>query len=104
MQNSDQVTTNDKMKKKNFTSCQLQQLLTTVEARKAFLFDPFYRCVTNNRKPTEWEGVCEAVNAAGSETRTPQAIKKKWSDRKMHVKRRTAAQAGGGRGEVIHAI
>nr|XP_008279744.1 PREDICTED: nuclear apoptosis-inducing factor 1-like [Stegastes partitus] len=72
-----------KGKKRNFTECELETLV-------------------NER--SEWESVCEAVNAVGSEQRTLTEVKKKWSDIKVDVKTRTivqrqsVAKTGGGRG------
>ncbi|KAK0146346.1 Nuclear apoptosis-inducing factor 1 [Merluccius polli] len=64
-----------------------------------------YCCGINmKRKRSEWERVCEAVNAVGSEQRTHTEVKKKWSDLKMEVKRRVSAHrrsvtaTGGGTG------
>ena len=92
-------------KKKNFTEHELEVLLTEIEARRHVLFGTLSSGVSNKRKRTEWECVCVAVNAVGSEKRTHAELKKKWSDVKMEVKRRTAAhrrsvaQTGGGTGE-----
>ncbi|XP_034150731.1 nuclear apoptosis-inducing factor 1-like [Esox lucius] len=55
-------------------------------------------------KKKEWPSLSDAVNAVGSESRTVNELKKKWSDIKVEVKRRTAAhrqsvgRTGGGTG------
>ena len=79
--------------------------MAEVEERQRVLFGSLSSGVSAKQKRLEWEKVCERVNAVGSETRTPAEIKKKWSDLKVEVKRRTAAlrrstgQTGGGPGE-----
>lgn len=92
-------------KKKNFTEDELEALLAEVETRKNILFGTLSSGITSKRKRNEWESVCQAVNAMGSETRTQAEIKKKWSDIKLDVKRRMAAhrqsvvKTGGGTGD-----
>lgn len=58
--------------------------------------------VTNETKRSEWESVCEAVNAAGSEAQITQRVKKKkWlygHEEEDHCPPQNA-QTGGGRGE-----
>ena len=44
-----------------------------------------------NVKRSEWESVCEAVSAVGTEKCTHAELIKKWSDIKVDVKRRAAA-------------
>ncbi len=92
-------------KKKSFTEGELEALLAEVEARKNVLFGMLPSGISNKRKRSEWESVCEAVNAVGSEKHTQAEVKKKWSDIKVDVKRRMAAhrqsvaKTGGGTGE-----
>ncbi|KAL6485665.1 hypothetical protein MHYP_G00050570 [Metynnis hypsauchen] len=93
-------------KKRNFTECEVEALLNEVEARKKCLFGTLSSGITAKRKRSEWDSVCEAVNAVGSEHRTLAEIKKKWSDIKVDVKRRLTAhrqsvtQTGGGVGDI----
>lgn len=49
-------------KKRNFIECELEALLYAVEAQKTILFGTLLTGVTNKRKRTEWESVCESVN------------------------------------------
>ncbi len=97
-------------KKKNFTEGELEALLAEVEAPKNVLFGMLSSGISNKRKRSEWESVCEAVNAVGSEKRTQAEVKKKWSDIKVDIKRRMAAhrqsvaKTGGGTGEEGPAI
>ncbi|XP_061593275.1 nuclear apoptosis-inducing factor 1-like [Cololabis saira] len=92
-------------KKRNFTECEMETLLSEVEARKRVLSGTLSSGITRKRKRSEWDSVCDAVNAVGSEQRTHAELKKKWSDIKVEVKRRTAAhrqsvaKTGGGKGE-----
>ena len=71
---------------------------------KKVLFGTLSTGISSKRKRSEWDSVCEAVNAVGSEERTQPEIKKKWSDVKVDVKRRMAAhrqsvaRTGGGEG------
>ena len=94
-----------KGKKRNFNESELEVLLNEVETRRAVLFGSLSSGINTKKKKFEWECVCEAVNAVGSEQRTPTEIKKKkWSDMKVEVKRRIAAHrrsitaTGGGTG------
>ncbi|KAL6469111.1 hypothetical protein MHYP_G00226350 [Metynnis hypsauchen] len=56
-------------KKRNFTECEVETLLNEVEARKKCLFGTLSSGITAKRKRSEWDSVCEAVNAVGSEHR-----------------------------------
>ena len=57
-----------------------------------FVWQPVqWRECKKTQKRLEWDKVCERVNAVGSGQRIPAEIKKKWSDLKVEVKRRTAA-------------
>ena len=72
--------------------------------RKHMLFGTLSTGINAKQKRSEWECVCEAVNAVGSQQRTHSEIKKKWSDLKVEVKRRVSAHrrsvtaTGGGTG------
>ncbi|XP_061571121.1 nuclear apoptosis-inducing factor 1-like [Cololabis saira] len=91
-------------KKRRFTECELETLLTEVEARKTVLFGSLSSGINTKKTKGEWDLVAVSVNAVGSEHRSPQELKKKWSDIKMEVKRRaaahrrSAAMTGGGAG------
>uniref|UniRef100_A0A8C5AEI9 Myb/SANT-like DNA-binding domain-containing protein n=1 Tax=Gadus morhua TaxID=8049 RepID=A0A8C5AEI9_GADMO len=93
-------------KKRNFTESELEILLHEVEMRKHMLFGTLSTGINAKQKRSEWERVCEAVNAVGSQQRTHSEIKKKWSDLKVEVKRRahrrsvTATGGGTGVGEL----
>ncbi|XP_016341425.1 nuclear apoptosis-inducing factor 1-like isoform X2 [Sinocyclocheilus anshuiensis] len=78
-------------KKRNFTESELEVLLSEVETRKNILFGTLSSGINNKRKKNEWDSLADAVNAVGSENRTVNELKKKWSDIKVEVKRRTAA-------------
>ncbi len=104
----DQITqTSDEKtgRKRNFSECELETLLNEVKACKHFLFGTMSSGINSKHKRSEWESVCEAVNAVGLEQHTPTELKKKWSNIKVEVKRRTAAhrqsvaKTGGGKGE-----
>jgi len=69
----------------------MEVLLSKVEARKNVLFGTLSSGISNKRKRSGWESVCEAVNAVGSEKRTQAEVKKKWSNIKVNVKWRMAA-------------
>ena len=91
-------------KKRNFTESELEILLHEVEMCKHMLFGTLSTGINAKQKRSEWERVCEAVNAVGSQQRTHSEIKKKWSDLKVEVKRRVSAHrrsvtaTGGGTG------
>ena len=97
-------------KKKNFMESEMEVLFFEVEARKNVLFDTLSSGISNKRKRSGWDSVCEAVNAVGSEKRTQAEVKKKWSDFKVDVKRRLAAhhqsvaKTGEGTGEEGHPV
>ena len=61
-----------------------------VKARKNGLFGTLSSGISSKRKRSGWEGMCEAVNAVGSEKRTQAEVKKKWSNINVEVKRRMA--------------
>ena len=94
----------NRVKKRNFTESELEILLHEVEMRKHMLFGTLSTGINAKQKTNEWERVCEAVNAVGSQQRTHSEIKKKWSDLKVEVKRRVSAHrrsvtaTGGGTG------
>jgi len=67
-------------KKKNVTESEMEVILSEVEARKYVLFGTLSTGISNKRKRSGWESVCEAVNAVGSEKRTQAEVKKKRSD------------------------
>ncbi|XP_027132538.1 nuclear apoptosis-inducing factor 1-like [Larimichthys crocea] len=91
-------------KKRNFTESELEVLINEVEMHREILFGTLSTGINAKRKRREWEHVCEAVNAVGSEQRTESELKKKWSDLKVEVKRRVSAHrrsvtaTGGGSG------
>ena len=60
-----------------------------MEPRREILSGPPSAGIHMKRK--EWEHVCEAVHAVGSEQRTHTQVKKKLSDLKVEVKRRVSA-------------
>ena len=66
-------------------------LLSEVEACKNELFGTLSSDISNKRKRSGWERLCEAVNAVGLEKSTQAEVKKKWSDIKVNVKWRLAA-------------
>ncbi|XP_039630071.1 nuclear apoptosis-inducing factor 1-like [Polypterus senegalus] len=80
-----------KKKKKNFSDCEMEVLLSEIEARKNVLFSNLGSGISNKRKVMEWHSVADAVKSAGAEDRTVSELKKKWSDIKVAVKRRVAA-------------
>ena len=45
----------------------MEVLLSEVEVRKNVLFDTLSSGISNKRKGSGWESVCNAVNAVGSE-------------------------------------
>lgn len=93
-----------KAKKRNFTDCEMEVLLSEVEGRKKVLFGGLSAGISNKRNILEWEQVTEAVNAVTSVPRTVQETKKKRSDLKVVVKKRICAHrrsvvtTGGGQG------
>ncbi|KAK0152986.1 t-SNARE domain-containing protein 1 [Merluccius polli] len=78
----------NKGKKRNVTESELEIVVNDVEPRREILFGTLSAGINMKRKRNEWERVCEAVNAVGSEQRTHIQVKKKWSDLKVEVKRR----------------
>ena len=55
------------VKKRNFTDCEIEVLITEVEARKFVLFGGLSSGINNLKKSAEWQTVTRAVNAVGSE-------------------------------------
>ncbi|XP_037402214.1 myb-related transcription factor, partner of profilin-like [Pygocentrus nattereri] len=92
-----------KTKKRKFGECEVEVLVSEVEARKNVLFGSLSSGVTNKRKFVEWQHVAAAVNSVSSTSRTVAEVKKKWSDLKVDAKKRislhrkSASATGGGK-------
>lgn len=56
-----------KGKKRNFTESELETLVSEVEMHKKILFGTVLTGINLKRKISEWESVCEAVNAMALE-------------------------------------
>ncbi|KAK0146661.1 t-SNARE domain-containing protein 1 [Merluccius polli] len=80
----------NKVKKRNFTESELEIVVNEVETWREILFGTLSAGINMKRTRNEWERVCEAVNAVGSEQRTRTQVKKKWSDLKVEVKPRVS--------------
>lgn len=91
-------------KNNNLMESKLEVLLAEVEVRKNVLYGTLPFGISNKRKRSEWESVCEAINAVGSDKCIQAEVKKKWSDIKVDVKDgcRPKSVAGGGTREVCH--
>ena len=91
-------------KKRNFTQCKVEVLVSEVDTRKKVLFGGLAEGIANAKKAAEWQHVADAVNNVASEGRTVADIKKKWSDIKVEAKKRIAPHSksvcvtGGGKG------
>uniref|UniRef100_A0A8C5FHJ9 Myb/SANT-like DNA-binding domain-containing protein n=1 Tax=Gadus morhua TaxID=8049 RepID=A0A8C5FHJ9_GADMO len=94
----------DKARKKNFSECAVEVLISEVEARNKILFGSLSSGISTKTKKLAWESVAKSVNEVGAESRTVADIKKKWSDIKVDVKkkvsahRRSVGQTGSGAG------
>jgi hypothetical protein len=94
----------DKARKKNFSECEVEVLISEVEARNKILFGSLSSGISTKTKKLAWESVAKSVNEVGAESRTVADIKKKWSDIKVDVKkkvsahRRSVGQTGSGAG------
>ncbi|XP_049329191.1 myb-related transcription factor, partner of profilin-like [Astyanax mexicanus] len=71
-----------KAKKRNFGDCEVEILVSEVEARKDVLFGGI--------KFVEWQHVAAAVNNVSSTSQTIAEVKKKWSDLKVDAKKQIA--------------
>jgi Myb/SANT-like DNA-binding domain len=86
----------------NFTTREVDVLVTEVERRKDVLFGKLSSSVTGEVKRKAWGEVTTSVNEVGSgEVRKEAEVKKKWSDvasqsKKKEAKRRMEMQATGG--------
>lgn len=95
-----------KSKKKNFTSSEIEVLLSEIQKGKSVIFSSVSRGIKGPAKAKEWEKITSAVNAVSPVGRTVPEIKKKWFDMKMASKKRLATArcsmtaTGGGQGEV----
>lgn len=58
-----------------FCSWKLEALLTTVKGHRTVLFGTLFTGVSNKHKRTEWECMCESINAAELEALTTTEIK-----------------------------
>ncbi len=77
-----------KSKKKNFTSSEIEVLLSEIQKRKSVIFSSISSGIKGPAK--EWEKIMRAVNAFSPVGRTITEIKKKWFDMKMASKKRLA--------------
>ena len=94
----------EKGRKKNFSECEVEVLISEVEARNNILFGSLSSGISTKTKKMAWEKVAKSVNDVGAESQTVADIKKKWSDIKVDVKRKVSAhrrsvgQTGSGAG------
>ncbi|KAK0146659.1 t-SNARE domain-containing protein 1 [Merluccius polli] len=94
----------EKGRKKNFSECEVEVLISEVEARNNILFGSLSSGISTKTKKLAWEKVAKSVNDVGAESQTVADIKKKWSDIKVDVKRKVSAhrrsvgQTGSGAG------
>lgn len=91
-------------RKRNFSDCEVEALISEVEAKRTILFGSLSSGISAKTKRIAWENIAKSVNDVGSENRSTADVKKKWSDIKVDVKRRVAAhhtssqKTGGGPG------
>ncbi|CAM4558142.1 unnamed protein product [Leuciscus chuanchicus] len=78
-------------------------LLEEVESKKIQLFSKLKNCVTNADKKKSWAEITQKINAAGyGYERSPEEVRKKWTDfasvtkRRAAARRREAKKTGGG--------
>ena len=79
-----------RVKKRNFTQCEVEVLVSEVDTGKTVLFGGLGVGIANAKKAEEWQHVADAVNNVASEGRTVTDIKKKWSDIKVEARKRIA--------------
>ena len=67
----------EKGRKKNFSECEVEVLISEVEARNNILFGSLSSGISTKIKKLAWEKVAKSVNDVGAESRTVADIKKK---------------------------
>ncbi|KAK0146283.1 t-SNARE domain-containing protein 1 [Merluccius polli] len=94
----------EKGRKINFSECEVEVLISEVEARNNILFGSLSSGISTKTKKLAWEKVAKSVNEVGAENRTVADIKKKWSDIKVDVKKKgfcpPEKRGGAGLGEL----
>ena len=60
----------DKARKKNFSECEVEVLISEVEARNKILFGSLSSGISTKTKKLAWESVAKSVNEVGAESRT----------------------------------
>ena len=60
------ATTMEKSRKKNFSECEVEVLISEVEARHKVLFGSLSSGISTKTKRLHWEHVTKAVNAVGA--------------------------------------
>ena len=66
----------EKGRKKNFRECEVEVLISEVEARNNILFGSLSSRISTKTKKLAWEKVAKSVNDVGAESRTVADIKK----------------------------
>ena len=66
----------EKGRKKTFSECEVEVLISEVEARNNILFGSLSSGISTKTKKLAWEKVAKSVNDVGAESRTVADIKK----------------------------
>lgn len=98
----------DKRRQPNFTSDELEILLSSVEGKSKILFGKFGGAVTAAAKDKCWADVAAVVTSASGIERSAKEVKKKWSTVKSAVKSTVSSAkkdlhktGGGPQGDII---
>ncbi len=83
------------VRKKNFTSSEVEVLLQEITRRKKIIFSSISAGYTNTNKKEAWEAVTNAVDEVSGEGRTTEEVKKKRFDLKSETKKNTQQNSGG---------
>lgn len=60
----------EKGRKNNFSECEVEVLISEVEARNKILFGSLSSGISTKSKKLAWENVAKSVNEVGAESRT----------------------------------
>ncbi|XP_071115699.1 nuclear apoptosis-inducing factor 1-like [Haliotis cracherodii] len=81
-----------KKRKRNFTSADIDIIVSGVESNFETLNSAFTNTVTNNTKKKIWKDITTKLNATGDITRNEDEVRKKWTDMKGCVKKAESAR------------
>ena len=72
-----------RMKKRNFSDAEIEVLLSEVHSKRHILFSSVHSGVSGPKRKEAWQHITDAVNGVSSVNRTVPEVKRKWFDMKL---------------------